>query len=328
MQTKGRDLSRTLPPEDIRSATKDCFPASPADLSVIITCFNARACVEACLESLRAQRTTHRFEVLLVDSSQDGTAELVGRRFPEVRLLHHPERLYCGSARNLALPLATASVVAFLDADCLVPPQWVEAVLAAHHSGHLVAGGIIDNGTPGSLAAWAYYFCEFSHWLPSSRPREVREMAGCCLSFEKDLYQQHGPFLEGGYCSDTVFLRTLSQNGHRIMFVPAIRVWHTFSDSTGSFLKHQFEHRRWYGRVCFPRGNRRRVGQWLYFLSLPLHPALLLGAVAWRLRRHPAYAGYFLLSVPLVAAGLIARVLGEAFAFLEPRVDGVRAEWR
>lgn len=306
-----------MSPRDIRTAIKDRFQAGPVDLSVIIACYNARASVEACLESLRAQRTAHRFEVLLVDSSQDGTAELVGRRFPEVQLLHRPERLYCGSARNRALPLAVAPVVAFLDADCLVSPPWVEAVLAAHRSGHLIAGGIIDNGTGGNLAAWAYYFCEFSHWLPSRRPREVREMAGCCLSFKKDLYQRYGPFLEGSYCSDTVFLRSLRQSGHRIMFIPAIRVWHTFSDSASSFLKHQFEHRRWYGRVCFPRRNRRDWRHWLYILSLPLHPALLLGTVAWRLRRHPAYAGYFLLSLPLVAAGFVARILGEACAFLE-----------
>jgi GT2 family glycosyltransferase len=301
-----------------KSSQDDGAPqARTLNLSIVIASYNARDCIANCLESLRAQQTEHPFEVLLVDSSDDGTADLVAQRFPEVRLIHHAGRLYCGGARNLALPLSRAPVVAFLDADCLVASDWIEAILTAHRSGHPLSGGIIDNGTRSSLPAWAYYFCEFSHWLPSSQPREIKEMAGCCLSFRKDLFLRYGPFLEGCYCSDTYFLRRLRQQGQRIRFFPAIRVWHTFSGSTAFFLKHQFEHRRWYGRVCLPRRNRQKQWYWLYLLSLPFHPALLLGALAWRLRRHPAYFGWSILALPLICAGFIARVLGEASALLE-----------
>jgi GT2 family glycosyltransferase len=288
-------------------------------LTVIITSYNALEYIENCLRSLGSQQTTHRFEVMLVDSSQDGTVALAVRCFPQIRLITHPSRLYCGSARNLAFPLACAPRVAFLDADCVVPPDWVEQILGAPHQALPIVGGSIENGSPHRLAAWAYYFCEFSLWMPSAEDREIREVAGCCLSFDKRLFEEYGPFQEGSYCSDTLFLRKLCRAGFKIRFLPGIRVWHTFNGTVLSFLKHQFEQRRWHGRVCFPPCQHASLRQWLYWISLPFHPLFLLIAVTWRLRYHPAYALNFLRSLPLVTAGFFARVLGELAALLESR---------
>jgi glycosyltransferase involved in cell wall biosynthesis len=44
------------------------------ELSVIITMFNAAGTIERCLQSLRAQRTSRRYEVVVVDSGRDETA--------------------------------------------------------------------------------------------------------------------------------------------------------------------------------------------------------------------------------------------------------------
>ena len=62
-------------------------------LSVIIASYNARDTVAACLDSLRCQETSIPFEVLLVDSSTDGTAEVVRHHYAEVRLITSPQRL-------------------------------------------------------------------------------------------------------------------------------------------------------------------------------------------------------------------------------------------
>ena len=179
-------------------------PGEP-ELSVVITSFNAVATIADCLGSLRAQETGRQFEVVLVDSSTDGTADLVRARHPEVRLIESRRRLHCGEARNRALEVVRAGVIAFLDADCLVDPDWVDAVLETHRSAELLVGGAVDNACPSNLVGWAYYFCEYNLWLPSRRRRRIPEMAGCCLSIKRAAYDLYGPFVEGTYSSDTAF---------------------------------------------------------------------------------------------------------------------------
>ncbi|HSW48736.1 MAG TPA: glycosyltransferase family 2 protein, partial [Bryobacteraceae bacterium] len=122
----------------MRAPDEPC-QALPA-LSVVISCYNSRSTLDDCLSSLRRQETRSRFEVILVESSADGTADHVRRDYPEVRLLASARRLYCGDARNLALGVARAPVVAFLDADCHVGAEWVEAVLEAHRSPYWLVG--------------------------------------------------------------------------------------------------------------------------------------------------------------------------------------------
>ena len=83
---------------DLRPAGASAEPA-PA-VSVVIPSYNARATIERCLASVLAQELEGGFEVWLVDSSDDGTGELVEERFPGVNLVRFPERTLPGPARN------------------------------------------------------------------------------------------------------------------------------------------------------------------------------------------------------------------------------------
>ena len=165
------------------------------------------------------------FETILVDSSTDGTGDLVRQRYPEVQLITSSSRLFCGDARN-GRPRRPGRIIAFLDADCFVEPGWVDAVLEAHRTPHLLVSGVVLNGTPDRQVAWAYYFCEFSHWLPGGAIREIPEAAGCCLSFKREAYEAYGPFLEGTYSSDTAFQRRAWRDGHQVYLDPSIRIFH------------------------------------------------------------------------------------------------------
>ncbi len=90
----GRDESRRAPGDKRPRTEPDASEGSgqPA-LSVIITSWNAGRTIRACLDSLRAQETAASLETILVDSSTDGTADLVRRDYPEVRVITFPSRL-------------------------------------------------------------------------------------------------------------------------------------------------------------------------------------------------------------------------------------------
>ena len=207
-------------------------PGCP-DLSVIIASYNARWSIAACLDSLRLQKTSRTFETILVDSSTDGTADLVRQSYPEVQLITSTSRLFCGDARNVGLKVAKAGIIAFLDADCFVESGWVDAVFAAQEPPHPRLR-VILNGAPVRPVDWAYYFCEFSHWLPGGAIREIHEAAGCCLSFQREAYEAYGPFIEGTYSSDTAFHWRARRDGQKVYLDLAIRVFHRTRILSGS----------------------------------------------------------------------------------------------
>ena len=286
-------------------------------LSVIITSYNARATIGACLESLRAQTTSRDVEILLVDSSADGTAAFVREAYPEVVVLGSPDRLYAGSARNVAIPRSRAPLIAFLDADCTVDAGWVDTVCAAHDGPGLLIGGSVDNAPTRSLVAWAYYFCEFNLWLPAARGRAMSEAAGCCLSMKREAYDRYGPFLEATYSSDTAFQWRARRDGQRVQYIPSIRIIHQSPTGLRHFLRHTAEHRRGYARVkCRDRslsasGRRREMA------LLTVTPILLMGATLVRLRVCPRYLPQFLAASPLVFLGYAARSWGEFTGYLD-----------
>ena len=314
-------MSRDAHPSDEERHTPVSGPstAPPPDLSVVIASYNAGRTIEACLDSLRSQKTSRTFETLLVDSSADGTAALVRQKYPEVQLITSPSRLYCGDARNLALPQARADIIAFLDADCVVESGWVDAVLQAQHPPHMLVSGVIENGTPESQVAWAYYFCEFSQWLPRRDSGEIDEGAGCCLSFQRQAYEAYGPFLGGTYSSDTAFHWRAWRDGHKVYLDPAIRVYHRTLYTVREYLGHVAFHRQCYAQV---KGRERHLGlaqRLVHIITAPALPFVLLAATGIHVAKSRRHLRKFLGCLPLLFAGLCARAWGEFWGFMAPQ---------
>jgi GT2 family glycosyltransferase len=280
-------------------------------LSVIVAAYRPGRLLSNCLNSLRAQQTVAPFEVIVVASGDDDTALTIRDEYPGVRLLQSPRRMYCGEARNRGIELARGPILAFLDADCTVSPDWVESVLDAHRGAHQLVGGVIHNGSPHDALSWAYYFCEFNLWLPGNFKREIDEIAGCCLSMKREAFESHGPFLEGTYCSDTAFQWKLSRTRNRVLSSPRILVFHSASYQPRDFLRHIVEHRRCFARVCLREGRISKGFACLWLLSGPFLPLLLVAAISWRVVRAGGLLAPFLRSLHWVLAGLVARALGE-----------------
>jgi glycosyltransferase involved in cell wall biosynthesis len=284
------------------------------ELSVVIVAYNERQTIEGCLASLERQQTHRPFEVILIDSSGDGT-DAVARRFPFVRVQHFAARKYPGDARNAGLASARGGIIAFLDADCLVESDWIDAVARAHHTRHLAVGSAIINGSPKSLVAWAYYFCEFNLWLPRRETREMAEMAGCGLSIKRRAFEQYGPFLSDTYCSDTAFHWRLARDGHKALFVPSVRVAHTVRYRVGGLLRHIAAHRRAFASVVVHEKKFSMPKRFAAALVTAFLPLLLVPIVAWRVTRSEHLLRPFLLALPIVLLGVLARAWGEFLGF-------------
>lgn len=95
-------------------------------VSVIVPCFNAERYIGATLRSILAQSGTALEVIVVDDGSTDGSAALVEREFPTVRLL---KRTNAGvaAARNTGIAEAKGDWIAFCDADDI----WLPGKLAA-----------------------------------------------------------------------------------------------------------------------------------------------------------------------------------------------------
>ena len=286
------------------------------ELSVIIVSYNAINTIEYCLKSLERQRTKRNFEIIVVDSSTDGTGKWVEKHYPRVRVYRYRERKFPGDARNIGISLAKAEIIAFVDADCLAEQNWIDQILEAHKSQHPVIGGAVGNANPKSYVGWAAYFCEFSQWMPGSRPKWLPDIPTANISYKKEIFHTYGGFIEGTYCSDTDLHWRLGEDGHRLRFIPSILVSHNNINRFRIFLTHEFFHGRSFAKVRVRSQGFSRWKRLAYVILAPLIPLKLLLEKILINMTNRIYFTQFLKSSPLLALGIICWSLGEMDGYL------------
>lgn len=99
--------------------------------SVVVVAYNEESNISDCLRSLIAQDyPKESFEIIVVDGcSEDQTPEIVqefigAEHGITVRMISNPRRTIA-SNRNIGIREASFEFVAFTDADCIVPPDWL-----------------------------------------------------------------------------------------------------------------------------------------------------------------------------------------------------------
>ena len=285
-------------------------------LSIIISSYNSQKTIEKCLDSLKSQETDKTFEVILVDSSKDGTSGLVEEKFSQVRLLRFSQRKFPGGARNFGICMAKGKIIAFMDADCTAEKNWVNEILKAHQSPSLAIGGAIANGNPSNYVGWAAYFCEFSQWMPGQQSRWMKDIAAANMSYKREVFEKYGMFIEGTYCSDTEFHWRLGQSGYQLRFVPSIRVSHHNIERFRKILRHEYSHGQDFARVRIKSQSFSRMKKGLYAFLSVLIPAKLIAERGLSNFKNRIYLVAFLKTFPLLILSIIAWSLGECAGYI------------
>ncbi len=99
------------------------------DISVIVPAFNEEKRISACLESIRAQRTPHAYEVIVSDSSSSDRTVLIAAEYAD-RVAVCRER-GTARARNEGARLASGDILAFIDADTMLLPGYLDTIYGA-----------------------------------------------------------------------------------------------------------------------------------------------------------------------------------------------------
>lgn len=235
--------------ENIRHA--DPGVAGRLRVSVIVPAFNAEQTIGACLESLLRQ-TYEPLEIIVVDDfSQDATSEVAARY--GVSLVQLNRNGGPGLARNAGAARARGDVLAFTDADCVAPPDWLERMLEALDAPGVVA---VTGGYAGAVQP--SFLTRLQHLIIASRqahlPRTIQSTISSNLVCRASAFRAIGGFplyykkrdlarpIWGNEDEEIGFL--LAQAGGQIRWIPGVGVYHQFRSSLFSYLRQQ----RFYAR--------------------------------------------------------------------------------
>jgi GT2 family glycosyltransferase len=104
--------------------------STPPDCSIVLVCWNNKAYLEPCLESLYAGKLQHRFEVVVVDNgSTDGSQEMLRTCYPEVLIIQNDRNVGLGKASNQGIEATTGRHVLLLNNDTLVNGPSLDAMV-------------------------------------------------------------------------------------------------------------------------------------------------------------------------------------------------------
>jgi len=113
-------------------------------LSIGIPAYDEWSKLQSLLLSLQRQETDLDFEVIVGDDCHpDDLAEKVRQGFPRVVAFRNAENSGPAFTRNRILEMAQGEYVAFFDADCVVPPGWIESVRPHLEPMRLLSGRVV-----------------------------------------------------------------------------------------------------------------------------------------------------------------------------------------
>lgn len=284
----------------------------PPQISVVIPAYEAWRTLPQVLDALAPQVAGR--EVILVESSGGTGAAVLARTHPWLNVVALPQRCLPGRARNIGVERARGETLAFLDADTVPSPGWLDALEASLVDGVDAAGGAILNGTPWHPVGTAGYLLEFTEWLPNRR-EPLGHAASANLVVRRPALEAVGGFPEDLFPGeDTLVTFAIARRGC-LAFAPHARVTHLNRTSGREFFRHQRRLGAAFAAVCnrsdFPH---RRFGR--FPLAL-LAPALRVLSLARRVRGSAAEAVQTVAFLPVILLGL----LGWTAGVLRPAVD-------
>lgn len=221
-------------------------------VDIVVVTFNARAELEACLDSLREAPPSRPHTIVVVDNaSSDGTPAWLRAQRPDVRLIANAANAGFARATNQGIQATRGDLVLLLNPDTLVPSGAVDRLAealvatpgAAAAGPRLVdARGVPELSFGAMIGPWSELRQKWlvalhhrgvppvSAWVrrATSRPRFPDWVSGACLLVWRHDAEAAGLLDERFflYTEDVDFCAALRARRRRILFTPDAEVVH------------------------------------------------------------------------------------------------------
>jgi glycosyltransferase involved in cell wall biosynthesis len=224
---------------------------SPALISIITPCFTTARLsdVTELLDSIHAQ-TYGNIEVLVVTERSPELGDTI-RNYAEekgyagVRVLYNEQEWGSYAARNLGIQQAHGEILAFIDDDALLLPDWTEETVKAYAEDDStigLTGPILPQWSEDTMSWFPrelYWIFSCTYWDWNEKT-EVRNGYGTNISFRREAFDRCGLFTNSleaterqgsdwqrpGAKETEFSLRVTRTTGKRIIYHPGIGVKH------------------------------------------------------------------------------------------------------
>ena len=187
-------------------------------ISVIVPTWNEAKYLPTLLDSLRHQ-TVPPLDILIADSgSTDGTGDLA--RAAGARVLEG-ERKGPGEGRNRGANAAQGDVFLFVDADCILPPDLLDSIVAALDDPEVVGGATGFMPAEGRVLERAF-FALANGYQKAMTIWGFPHNAGYCFFFRKDAFERLGGIREAMLLNETHDLAMRSRSLGRFVTLPIV----------------------------------------------------------------------------------------------------------
>ena len=255
------------------------------NISVIITCFNEEENIQECLNSLVHQSYPEdRFEIIVADGgSKDSTQPIVKElmlTYQNINLVVESKR-GTAAGRNAGVKAAKHDYIAFIDADCEAPTNWLETLVEQYKSIQLTDKNVIAVGgtnippenSDGFLQAIGIALDSYLGSFGSvqgrqfSRPMHVSSLSNLNVLYNKKKIIEVGYYDESlvSEAEDADINYRLFTTGNKFLFIPNSYVWHKMRPTPKTWLKNMFRYGKGRARLL-----KRYPQMWAVSFALPL----------------------------------------------------------
>jgi hypothetical protein len=285
-------------------------------LSVVVVTGGSCGVMDLVLAGLGRQDCEDwQMEVVVVDAGGDGELMVGGlERFGWRVVRVGVERTWM-EARLAGVAAVRGAWVGFLGDHFVPEAGWASALMEAARDGLWVAlGSVFTNGSADSWWTRAALVADYGHYLAPYGGREEGWLAGSCIAYERGYLERNRERILEVAGVDFTIQEMVRREGLRMRVVSGARVGHLAFAGIGVMMAAGYEHAR-----LLVEGRMRMGARGRWWRVVRLAGLGLVVPLAWvRLGRAMGCGGLGRLAsaFPVVVAGTVATVLGEAAGLL------------
>jgi cellulose synthase/poly-beta-1,6-N-acetylglucosamine synthase-like glycosyltransferase len=217
-------------------------------ISIIIPTYNRKRELEDLLPSLRKQKCSIAFEVIVVDDgSTDGTRELLESLAKDwkgaLRFLEQ-HRAGPGAARNLGIKHAHGDILGFLDSDCIAPRGWLNKLTPVFADPQVGAAGGPELAPADDCLLWKCQTYVMTAFLTTGglRGRKGKRLGvyyprGFNMAVRKRVVEAVGGFSNRFHGEDILLGLKVKQMGYTLKYVPDAAMYHRRRSTLSQFFR-------------------------------------------------------------------------------------------
>lgn len=208
-----------------------------AIVSFVVIAYNEAANIARTLATITALKGLGEHEIIVVnDGSRDSTAQIVAdiaARNPRVRLIDLADNRGRGYARRKGIAAAHGALIATVDADIILPADWLVLTRAALDNHDAVGGVAVPDGDV------AYVYKRFR--LVPRVVHGTTTVAGSNGLYRREVFEVVGfdPALREG--EDSALNHAMDRHGLSAATVPGLLVRHDENKALGTSLRWLFD---------------------------------------------------------------------------------------